>query len=426
MISFREKELLMVQKMLQDDTGAMIEQALSILDSADDLAFCPEDDANDYKKVDTYDELVDLAREKGYHTYLRVEDILSPEELEEIDRRKDEIEQLFSKKTGIINKLDLSFLALAVGLQCVRQYVLSAFEERMDDQTAAKKVKGTEEEHSNRKHKYYCPSLDEVITNPVPFDANIGSNGALAGGGKLGHRATAIGHDPIVGLVIGTANIATSTLTTWDMRSFHIKTNNKRDVFGEDAYISKIFKYTKKKLFDEGPEGKAIVFTSLLKEIKHLQSDLNTKNSLPFPIVSTISPQLSSSLAEYGIDMANVVTVTKQATYAALINWLIGALHGLCIAKGHKDDADFEANKKLYEVRTRKILLLSNLLATTSNLIYVALTKDTKKLDVGGMLVTVSRLFMDVRFITRVKQEFIEGEINKQFEEELKELFLEN
>ena len=76
-------------------------------------------------------------------------------------------------------------------------------------------------------------------------------------------------------------------------------------------------------------------------------------------------------------------------------------------------------DNKLYEVRTRKILLLSNLLASSSNLVYVDLTHDAKKLDVGGILITITRLFSDVRFITKIKQEFIEDKINSKFEQEL-------
>lgn len=34
-----------------------------------------------------------------------------------------------------------------------------------------------------------------------------------------------------------------------------------------------------------------------------------------------------------------------------------------------------------------------------------------KKLNLGGLMVTLSRLFTDIRFISRVKQEFIEGEL---------------
>lgn len=77
---------------------------------------------------------------------------------------------------------------------------------------------------------------------------------------------------------------------------------------------------------------------------------------------------------------------------------------------------------KLYEVRTRKIILLSNLLASSSNLLYVALAQDPKKLDIGGMLITITRLFSDIRFISKIKQEYIESKINSQFEKELKEL----
>ena len=38
----------------------------------------------------------------------------------------------------------------------------------------------------------------------MPFDANISANGALSGGGQMGHRVMAIGHDPILGLIFGT------------------------------------------------------------------------------------------------------------------------------------------------------------------------------------------------------------------------------
>ena len=62
----------------------------------------------------------------------------------------------------------------------------------MDDKTAAQNAWGHFEEHSNRHHRYYNPSLDEIITNPVPFDANIGANGALAGGGHMERSARMI------------------------------------------------------------------------------------------------------------------------------------------------------------------------------------------------------------------------------------------
>lgn len=415
MLSYREKQLIAVQKMLQDNSQYLLNQIHT-------------DDGHPPKNlmfmdVSSYEELVDLAEINGYDTYLRVEDLLSAEELNDIERRKLEIDNTFKKQTGIFNIIDLSFLALATALQCIRQYVYTPFHERTDDQTAAKKS-GKGKEVSDRKHKLYCPTLEEICQSPVPFDANRGSNGALKGGGKLGHRATAIGHDPIIGLLIGTANIATSTLTTWDMKSYHIGTVNKRDHFKSHASTALVLEYTRKKIFNEGKEGKEKIICSLLKEIEHLQSDIYSKRSLPFPVISTIDPKFSSMLADYGIDAANVLDISKQAAGAALINFLIGCLHRLCFPF-NSTQSDIGLENKLYEVRTRKILLLSNLLASSSNLLYVALTQDTKKLDIGGMLVTISRLFTDVRFIIRIKQEFIEKKINMQFEEELKKLNIE-
>lgn len=205
------------------------------------------------------------------------------------------------------------------------------------------------------------------------------------------------------------------------MKSYHIETKDKRDCFKCNASTPKVLEYTRKKLFEEGIEGREKVVCSLIKEVAHLKSDIYSTRSLPFPIIATIDPQLSSKLADYGIDAGNVLTVGKQAVYATFINFLIACLHRLCFPI-NGNLGEFEMENKLYEVRTRKIILLSNLLASSSNLLYVALAQDPKKLDIGGILITITRLFSDIRFIAKIKQEYIESKMNSQFEEELEKL----
>lgn len=220
----------------------------------------------------------------------------------------------------------------------------------------------------------------------------------------MGFLFTAIGHDPLLGLIFGTANIATSTLTTVTFDSYHISTNeNKRDYFKNHARTDLVIRHTVDKMVNQGSEGKTIVAMSLVKEIVHLKSDMNTKHSLPLPVVSTINPKLASDLASYGFDMANLVTVGKQASYAMLINSVIAMIHRLFFDGGSAMD------RKLYEVRTRKILSYSNLVASSSNLAVVAITKDMKKLDLGGFAVTLYRLITDAKFIKQIKEEFIFG-----------------
>lgn len=321
----------------------------------------------------------------------------------------DNLDQQFCQKTGL-TQVDMTFLFTAIGLQIARQYLLTKFPERLPDGQAANNTKGHHEEHSNRHHRYYNPSFEEIRTNPVPFDANVGADGALSGGGKLGHRVTAIGHDPLLGLIFGTANIATSTLTNMNFDSYHISTNiNKHDYFKSRANTGLVLQYTADKMLHQGLKGKIIVGYSFLKEIIHLKSDTYTKHSLPLPCISTINPQLASDLASYGFDMANVVTVGKQASYAMMINAIIAMMHRLFY------DGNSEMDEKLYEVRTRKILSYSNLVATSSNVAVVAITKDMSKLDLGGIGVTICRLITDTKFIRQVKEEFIFGQYKNMF-----------
>lgn len=328
----------------------------------------------------------------------------------------DDLDERFRKATGLTS-VDVAFLFIATALQVVRQYLITAFPpERLDDKSAADAVKDAIEK-SNRKHRYYCPSLDEILTNPVPFDANMGASnyaGALSGFGPLGHRGATIGHDPILGLVFGTANIATSTLTNWNLQSYHIysgtfgNAKGVHDIFSANAKTPLVFAYTYDKLVNQGMEGKKIVGASLAKEIVHLKSDIHSKNSLPLPVISSFSPILAGELAKRGLDMANAVTVGKQALYAVTINTLIAFIHSLFY------DPASDISKYQYEVRTRKILSYSNIIASASNVVVSICTQNIKNLDIGGLAVTLFRIVRDNKFIDDVKRDFLKNEMHNQ------------
>ena len=318
----------------------------------------------------------------------------------------DDIDAQFKKATKL-SSLDITFLFIATALQVARQYLLTSFPERLGDQEAAQKVKGDNKEHSNRSHRYYQPNLEEIITNPVPFDATDGAlkYGALRGFGALGHRGATPGHDPILGFVFGTANIATSTLTNWRMESYHISTGiRNRDEFSSRAQTPLVFSYTFDKLLNQGVDGKQIIGSSLVKEYIHLKSDINSKDSLPLPVISAFSPKRAGELATWGLDTANVVQVGKQGLYASLINTFVSIIHSLLY------DESREFSRRLYQVRTRKILSYSNILASTSNVVVSACTNDLKKLDIGGLAVTLIRFIKDTKFISNVKEDFLKNE----------------
>ena len=327
----------------------------------------------------------------------------------------------FEKATEL-NKTDIKFLFLAIALQCIRQYVIGTVTQRTDDKTAAKNTKGHKDEHSNRKHRLYNPSLEEIITNPVPFDAIYGGKEYSLGiGGGFTHRAKTIGHDPLLGWIFGTMNIATSTVTVSEgLKSFHVLTGSTsagalRDKISKQADTFKVLNTCKNKLLNEGIEGKEIIGASLMKEAVHLKSDMYSIVSLPLPVISVISVEMARNLAKYGVDMGNLVKIGSQAGFAILINSLIGMIHGLYY------DASVYPNKDVYAVKTRKILSYSNLIASSSNVIAVAIasatdvvsgnpelvSKSVNYLDIGGIMVTLYRVISDKNFMCKVKKEFL-------------------
>ena len=313
----------------------------------------------------------------------------------------------FSDKAKL-QKNEMLLLCLCAGLQVMRQYLLTKFPERMDDQTSAKNTILHGDEHSDRKHRYYNPSLKEILTNPVPFDANVGANGALSGGGRLGHRVTAIGHDPLLGLIFGTANIATSTLTTRDFDSYHIKTSaNNRDCFQKRAQTYLVLKKTGEKIMFGGIEGAMKVAVSFLKEIVHLRSDMNTFHGLPLPVISVIDGPLASELAQYGLDFSNLVTVTEQIAVARFINYLIAMLHYAYY--------DHEIEKDIYRVKTKKIIMYSNWIASGSNLAVTLKTGKYQYLDIGGIANTIYETVTSVKFMKKVEREYVLGTYDRAF-----------
>lgn len=258
-----------------------------------------------------------------------------------------------------------------------------------------------------------------------------------------------------MGLIVGTANIATRTITDYKFQSYHVqfginKVGTVQDKITCNAQTKLVFKYCKRKMFDEGSDlkellkkeedpinlfnegsnGKLKIAVSLIKEIIHLKSDVRSTQSLPIPFISLKDPELAKQLSDYGFDAENIATVGKQATYSIMINSIIKMLHRLFY------NQEKDINLDLYQVRTRKILLFSNLIATTSNVLIVAigasigaassnpdLVKNSlKKLDIGGFMVTMYRLVSDSNFILKIKQEFLENKLYEKIQKEVDEI----
>ncbi len=469
MISYRERELMMVQKFLKD-LGDELNQSMSDASESMENRTLSKEDALSLPEIKSYDELVERARECGYDTYIRAEDLLSAEELEQIERDKDKIEDEFRRLTKL-EKVDYGFIIAATALQLLRQVVQPKLDfknlnkdNRGNDKTAdndadKNKIKQKIDEIKNQifengidldeSKKWYYASVAEIgdIAH-VPYDAIKGTS--MDGKFPIGmngnnHRFKTLGHDPWLGYLFGTCNILTNTMTTSALTTYHVK--NSKVVNNADT--AKMFERS----FERFKESRETFLIALIKQFYHIKSDEKSKKGLSLPFLQLfLDEKTIEKLCDNGLDYNNAKflgTIAVQAGYAEMINFVIATIHRILMAleelkeqgidesklKAIADYDIFGKDSGLKEVRTRKMLMISNSIATAANGIFVAaLTvgealaekpdfyKALENLDLGGAIITVVHLFKDAKVILKIKKDFIEAAIKEDFEKKLAEL----
>lgn len=361
----------------------------------------------------------------------------------------DDIDAQFARATKL-NKTDITFLFVATALQCARWILLPSLDldfkqtppsERMTSQQGAqieqKQQKAFLKEHENEAILSSAMGYfgwNEIIGAPVPYDAMKGSEQFSILGdfspvgtqlyGKNHHVAT-LGHDPLMGWIFGTMNIMSRTITMKDFASYNVEMYDRSMVDGSLI----LFKDRRQYITTTPPTSLPIIvgqcihsftednkrlFAAVARQGMHLASDQFTKMGLPIPMLNAARAQ---SLLEMGWNSAeaekvikklgkNLAVVGAQAGLSILINFIVKSLHFLYF----DGDVENQAELDLYEVKTRKILSYSNAIASGSNILYVALSRDISKLDIGGIIVTIYRLISDGSFIKSIKKEFLENQ----------------
>lgn len=294
----------------------------------------------------------------------------------------------FRRRTSL-TALDMGILMLAASLQTLRWTFVGVIKTAAEKSSQAYK-KLTK---SNGAKAYeFKPATVEQIANDfsrgiTPYDAPIAGE--------------ALAHNPLAGLIIGTANISTNTLTinnfSEGLPSYHV-VNQRID---RRANVADIFKWTGELLLNE-PK---IIGAAFIRQIFQCGEDFFKTFGLPVPPIRNISSDMSEFLTGEEI---------CEASLAAIINKLVEMCHRIFF-NPRRDDA------RLYEVRTRKILTYSNTLSTMLNVSFSVVTHGIIKPDVGGILTTLWRILNDSAEINRIQLEFInktlDGELRKEEDE---------
>lgn len=302
----------------------------------------------------------------------------------------DQLDRQFREKTKL-NGSDTVLLFLCVALQCARQYLLA------NDKLRLTAVQG-DALVGNTIGQIAPPTWEDALLQSVPYDA-IKTGSHISGTGLAGttHRYRTLGHDPVLGWIFGTANIMTNSLTKSDIITTYQVSNMtiiRHYPLGTLGMLNKAAEYAR--------NDPMLLGAATARQAIHFGSDYFTKQGLPIPLIATVNNDVAKTMITKGhIDMWSI---TRGAALSALINQLIATIHRLFYNK------DRDGTPSMYEVRTRKILSYSNAMATGSNILVTAFTKDLTKLDVGGALVTLYRIVSDYKFIHEIKRDFLKNE----------------
>lgn len=353
------------------------------------------------------------------------------ENLQRIDRE-------FKERTRL-QDADAAFVVAATMLQVARILIINSLTEV--ECAGAGNVKehalhdfqgrvfsGFDDRMPRESNQLFASKHHILNSRGVPYDATRYETENIGLFKGANHRFATLGHDPVLGLVFGTSNIMTNSITC-------VKDTN---VFGIGARIPATYSVSYD-AFGKNPQIGAPVGTvemlvaagrrvvsepdaaaaALIKQLIHIGTDLYTPRGIQIPFANLILDKAHTEALTKYISTGDVLKVGVQAGMTVLINWLIAALHG-CSLIFKDDESDYCT--EMYQARTKKIILLSDTIATSSSVIRALIKENPECLDLGGAAILIYRLFSDVRFIARLKEEYVQSELNKIYNERAKGL----
>ncbi len=238
-------------------------------------------------QIPSWDECVELAR-REVGTRHKMDDLFTDEELGEINQEL----RTLREEYGSLHRLDAVDIAISVSaglVSAVAGIVLVGIPERTPEGLQGKPLENYVRDWFKRKFPpEEMERLARDVSSKVPYDAPYNTNFTekyVEGLWPAMHRLYSLGHDPLLGFVVGTLDILTGRMTTIDK-------------FGR-ILSQEIPRYA-------GRE-EATVFAALCKQVIHLKSDMTTSMGLPAPLMGLFNLMQFGSVGEEEQTIAEIV-----------------------------------------------------------------------------------------------------------------------
>lgn len=195
-----------------------------------------------------------------------VEELFSEEDLKENPVAIKELNEKFNEAY----RLDALEISICIGAGVIAglvdAFLAGALSKTRDGVQAGPLANSIRAYVENRFPEEEMSKLAEKPFTKVPYDAQDNRNTAewVEGLSAYYHRLYSLGHDPLVGLIVGVADIMSGTMTTIDKNG--------------------VFRIQIMECYKDRTERD--VFAAVAKQIRHFFSDVNTPMGLPVPLAS--------------------------------------------------------------------------------------------------------------------------------------------
>ena len=250
----------------------------------------------------------------------------------------------------------------------------------------------------------------------VPFDAQDNRNTTAWVGGLSAyyHRLLSLGHDPLLGLVIGVADILTGRMTTIDKNG---------------KIVSQIME-------NDADRKESDIFAAIAKQIIHFKSDITTSMGLPAPLMGLFNLLQFGSIGEEEQTIAEIVQGMYYGGYdfihfctlsipVMIVEVVTRMGYGIKrIKEGHtiKDSIPFSLNRDKHP-KLGTMLFIGHSAATAVNAGKVYFTKNPMAINYPQWLAFVKYSYQQLKWVLLEKPNARDAYVRGILYEELDEVF---
>ena len=253
----------------------------------------------------------------------------------------------------------------------------------------------------------------------VPYDAQDNRNTTIdvEGLSAYYHRLLSLGHDPLLGLIFGVADILTGRMTTID------KTGK---------IVSQIMKnYADRKETD--------VFAAIAKQIIHFKSDITTSMGLPAPMMGLFNLLQFGEIGEYdqtiaeivqgmyyeGYDFIHFCTLSIPVMIVEVVTRIGYAFKRIKEGYSVKESIPFSLNREKHP-KLATMLFIGHSAATAVNAGKVYFTKNPMAINYPQWIAFAKYSYKQLKWVLvekpNAQDAYIHGILNEQLAEVLEDV----